>query len=67
MCWAREPRGSRRCDIMPDEAEVRGLHALLLVTDARRATRACADGQLVRLKNQDRSQWHRAALAEPMS
>ncbi len=50
--------------LMPDEAEVRGLHALLLVTDARRATRAGADGQLVRLKNQDRSQWHRAALAE---
>ena len=51
-------------ELMPDEAEVRGLHALLLVTDARRATRAGADGQLVRLKDQDRSQWDRAALAE---
>jgi RNA polymerase sigma-70 factor (ECF subfamily) len=51
-------------ELMPDEAEVRGLHALLLVTDARRATRASADGQLVRLKDQDRSQWDRAALAE---
>jgi RNA polymerase sigma-70 factor, ECF subfamily len=51
-------------ELMPDEAEVRGLHALLLVTDARRATRAGADGRLVRLKDQDRSRWDRAALAE---
>jgi RNA polymerase sigma-70 factor, ECF subfamily len=51
-------------ELMPDEAEVRGLHALLLVTDARRATRVDADGRLVRLPDQDRSRWDRAALAE---
>jgi RNA polymerase sigma factor (sigma-70 family) len=51
-------------ELMPGEAEVRGLYALLLVTDARRATRAGADGRLVRLEDQDRSQWDRAALAE---
>ena len=51
-------------ELMPDDAEVRGLYALLLVTDARRATRADADGRLVRLKDQDRSQWDRAALAD---
>jgi len=50
--------------LMPGEAEVRGLHALLLVTDARRATRSDAEGRLVRLKDQDRSRWDRAALAE---
>ena len=50
--------------LMPDEAEVAGLHALLLVTDARRATRADAGGRLVRLADQDRSRWDRAALAE---
>ena len=49
---------------MPGETEVRGLLALLLVTDARRATRADADGRLVRLSDQDRSPWDRAALAE---
>jgi RNA polymerase sigma factor (sigma-70 family) len=43
---------------------VQGLYALLLVTDARRATRADADGRLVRLQDQDRSRWDRAALAE---
>src|SRR6266516_2227647 len=50
--------------LMPGEAEVRGLLALLLVTDARRATRSDAEGRLVRLKDQDRSRWDRAALAE---
>jgi RNA polymerase sigma factor (sigma-70 family) len=51
-------------ELMPGDTEVRGLYALLLVTDARRATRADADGRLMRLKEQDRSLWDRSALAE---
>ncbi len=51
-------------ELMPDEPEVRGLLALLLVTDARRATRVDEDGRLLRLEEQDRSRWDRAALAE---
>jgi RNA polymerase sigma-70 factor (ECF subfamily) len=51
-------------NLMPDEPEVRGLLALLLVTDARRATRTGAGGRLLRLEEQDRSLWDRAALAE---
>jgi RNA polymerase sigma factor (sigma-70 family) len=51
-------------ELMPGESEVRGLLALLLVTDARRATRVDAAGRLVRLEDQDRSAWDRAALAE---
>jgi RNA polymerase sigma-70 factor, ECF subfamily len=51
-------------ELMPDETEVRGLHALLLVTDARRATRTDELGRLVRLEDQDRLRWDRAALAE---
>ncbi|MET8908520.1 DUF6596 domain-containing protein [Micromonospora sp. NPDC004551] len=50
--------------LMPDEPEVRGLLALLLLTDARRATRTDADGRLLVLEEQDRSQWDRAAIAE---
>jgi RNA polymerase sigma factor (sigma-70 family) len=50
--------------LMPDEPEARGLLALLLVTDARRATRTDAGGGLVRLQDQDRSRWDRAALVE---
>jgi RNA polymerase sigma-70 factor, ECF subfamily len=51
-------------DLMPDEPEVRGLLALLLLSDARRATRADAAGRLLLLEEQDRSQWDRAALTE---
>ena len=51
-------------ELMPDETEVRGLLALLLVTDARRATRADDRGRLIRLEDQDRTRWDRAALAE---
>ena len=51
-------------ELMPGSLDVRGLRALLLVTDARRATRTDADGRLLRLSEQDRSQWDTAALAE---
>jgi RNA polymerase sigma factor (sigma-70 family) len=51
-------------DLMPDECEVWGLLALLLVTDARRSTRVDSRGRLLRLEEQDRSQWDRAAIGE---
>ena len=51
-------------ELMPDEREVWGLLALLLVTDARRATRVDDSGRLLRLEDQDRSRWDRAAIAE---
>ncbi|WP_329111254.1 sigma-70 family RNA polymerase sigma factor [Micromonospora sp. NBC_01699] len=50
--------------LMPDERDVWGLLALLLVTDARRATRVDARGRLLRLEEQDRSRWDRSAIAE---
>ena len=51
-------------ELMPDEREVRGLLALLLLTDARRAARLDGAGRLVLLKDQDRSQWDQAEIAE---
>jgi RNA polymerase sigma factor (sigma-70 family) len=51
-------------ELLPDEREVWGLLALLLVTDARRATRTDASGRLLRLEEQDRSRWDRSAIAE---
>jgi RNA polymerase sigma factor (sigma-70 family) len=54
-------------ELMPDEGEVRGLLALLLVTDARRATRTDADGRLVRLADQDRARWDGAAITEAVA
>jgi predicted RNA polymerase sigma factor len=50
-------------ELMPDEREVRGLLALMLVTDARRSTRLGADGALLRLEAQERSQWDMVAIA----
>ncbi|MGW1801128.1 RNA polymerase sigma factor [Streptomyces sp. NPDC001984] len=50
--------------LMPDEPEVLGLLALLLLHDARRATRVDAAGELVTLEDQDRTAWDRAEIDE---
>jgi RNA polymerase sigma-70 factor (ECF subfamily) len=50
--------------LMPDEPEVAGLLALLLLTESRRASRTGADGSLVLLSEQDRTQWDRALIHE---
>src|SRR3569623_2899924 len=50
--------------LVPDEPEVSGLLALLLLTDARRAARTGPAGELVPLDQQDRSLWDRRAIAE---
>jgi RNA polymerase sigma-70 factor, ECF subfamily len=50
--------------LMPDEPEVSGLLALLLLTESRRASRRRPDGSLVLLGEQDRSLWDRALIEE---
>ncbi|MEP7025570.1 MAG: sigma-70 family RNA polymerase sigma factor [Actinomycetota bacterium] len=50
--------------LMPDEREARGLLALILLTDARRATRADQAGRLLLLEDQDRTRWDRTAIEE---
>ena len=50
--------------LMPDDREVSGLLALLLLTDARRVTRTAADGRLLLLEEQDRTRWDRQAIGE---
>jgi RNA polymerase sigma-70 factor (ECF subfamily) len=50
--------------LMPDEPEVAGLLALLLLTESRRASRTREDGALVLLGEQDRAQWDRALIEE---
>jgi RNA polymerase sigma-70 factor, ECF subfamily len=50
--------------LMPDEREVCGLLALLLSTDARRASRTDSAGNLLLLEQQDRTLWDRAGIAE---
>ena len=51
-------------ELMPDEAEVTGLLALMLLTEARRPARTTATGELVLLRDQDRGRWDRALIAE---
>jgi RNA polymerase sigma-70 factor (ECF subfamily) len=50
--------------LMPDEPEVAGLLALLLLTESRRASRTRPDGSLVLLGEQDRTRWDRALIEE---
>jgi RNA polymerase sigma-70 factor (ECF subfamily) len=50
--------------LLPAEPEARGLLGLLLLTDARRATRVATDGRLLRLDEQNRSRWDQAAMTE---
>jgi len=50
--------------VLPDDEEVMGLLALLLLTDARRAARSGPNGELIPLTKQDRSLWDQAEIAE---
>jgi RNA polymerase sigma factor (sigma-70 family) len=50
--------------LLPGDADVAGLLALVLLTDARRATQVSEDGRLLLLAEQDRRRWDRSAIAE---
>ena len=50
--------------LMPDERELRGLLALMVLTEARSSTRVDLGGALVPLEDQDRTRWDQAAIAE---
>lgn len=50
--------------LRPDDSEVQGLLALMLLTEARRAARVDGGGDLVSIADQDRSRWDQASIAE---
>ncbi len=50
--------------LLPNESETGGLLALMLLTDARRAARTGALGELIPLDEQDRTRWNRAQITE---
>lgn len=50
--------------LLPDDGEVTGLLALMLLTDARREARTRPDGNLIPLADQDRSRWNAESIAE---
>jgi RNA polymerase sigma-70 factor (ECF subfamily) len=59
--------GELLCRLMPDDAEVWGLSALMLLHDARRAARVDASGRYVALDDQDRSLWDRVRIREGLA
>jgi RNA polymerase sigma-70 factor, ECF subfamily len=64
LCAEAIRLGRLLAELMPDEPEVMGLLALMLLVEARRAARTTAGGDLVRLADQDRGRWDRDLIAE---
>ncbi|WP_319463425.1 RNA polymerase sigma factor [Micromonospora sp. RTP1Z1] len=64
LCVEALRLGRLLAGLMPDEPEVLGLLALMLLTEARRPARSAPDGGLVPLAEQDRDRWDRELIAE---
>jgi RNA polymerase sigma-70 factor (ECF subfamily) len=64
LCAEAIRLGRLLAELMPDEPEVLGLLALMLLTGSRRAARTGPAGELVRLAEQDRGRWDRGTAAE---
>jgi RNA polymerase sigma-70 factor (ECF subfamily) len=64
LCAEAIRLGRVLAELMPDEAEVMGLLALMLLVSSRWAARTSPDGELVRLADQDRGRWDPALVAE---
>jgi RNA polymerase sigma-70 factor, ECF subfamily len=64
LCAEAIRLGRLLAELMPDEPEVAGLLALMLLTESRRPARCGPDGALVLLAGQDRGRWDRSLIAE---
>ena len=64
LCAEAIRLGRVLAELMPDEPEVMGLLALMLLVESRRAARTSPDGALVLLADQDRGRWDRGRIAE---
>jgi RNA polymerase sigma-70 factor (ECF subfamily) len=64
LCAEAVRLGRQLVELMPDEPEVKGLLALMLLVESRRVTRTTPAGDLVLLADQDRALWDRALIAE---
>jgi RNA polymerase sigma-70 factor (ECF subfamily) len=67
LCEEAIRLGELLCRLMPDDAEVWGLSALMLLHDARRAARVDPSGRYVALDEQDRSLWDRSRIEEGLA
>jgi RNA polymerase sigma-70 factor (ECF subfamily) len=66
LCAEAIRLGRLLAQLLPGEAEVEGLLALMLLHDARRPARVGADGELVLLEDQDRGRWNRRQIDEAL-
>jgi len=64
LCAEAIRLGRLLAELMPDEAEVMGLLALMLLIESRRAARTTSEGELVLLSDQDRGLWDRTLISE---
>jgi RNA polymerase sigma-70 factor (ECF subfamily) len=64
LCAEAIRLGRLLTELMPDEPEVMGLLALMLLAESRRPARLTPEGDLVLLRDQDRGRWDRALIAE---
>jgi RNA polymerase sigma-70 factor, ECF subfamily len=64
LCAEAIRLGRQLAELMPDEPEVMGLLALMLLIESRRASRTTPEGGLVLLADQDRDLWDRSLIAE---
>ncbi len=64
LCLEAIRLGRLLAELMPNEPEVMGLLALMLLVESRRPARVSADNELVRLADQDRGRWNHALIAE---
>ena len=64
LCRRRSASGGCWPSCMPGDPEVMGLLALMLLIESRRPARTTADGELVRLADQNRALWNRRLIAE---
>ena len=64
LCAEAIRLGRLLAQFMPDEPEVLGLLALMLLSESRRVARTSADGALILLADQDRTSWDRTLIAE---
>jgi len=67
LCEEAIRLGELLCRLMPDDAEVWGLSALMLLHEARRAARVDPSGRYVALDEQDRSLWDRGRIGEGLA
>jgi RNA polymerase sigma-70 factor, ECF subfamily len=67
LCSEAIRLGELLCRLMPDDSEVWGLLALMLLHDARRAARVDASGRYVALDAQDRSLWDQERIREGLA